>query len=148
MRMFFSFIEPDDFLFFGWVILVPVLVQIITLIIGVFIYLRKKFFYRNLNIASILTTSLTIFVIDDLAFSTKKDPQDGLVLVFLPFWTPFVWLFCFLVCSAFFYVFKDEVSKERIIHFKEYNSVTFWISATLVLFYALSWTYILISKAI
>ncbi len=148
MTIFFSLIEPDSLLFFGWVILVPVSIQIVTLIIGYFIFRRKNFFYRNLNVASILTTSFAIFIIGDLVFSTKKDAQDGLVLLFLPLWIPFIWLFCFLICSAFFYVFKDEVSNEKIIHFKEYNGVTFWISVILVLFYAVSWIYILISKAI
>ena len=148
MRMLFSFIESEALLFFGWVLLLPVFIQIITLTIGYFIFKRKKFSYRNLNTASILTTFLAIYVVDSLAFSAKKDPQDGLVLVFLPFWMPFIWFFCFLLCSAFFYIYGDESSDEKNFCFREYSGVTLWISLISILFYIFSWTYILISKAI
>ena len=148
MKTLLSFVDSQDLFFIGWIFLVPILIQIITLIIGFFIYRRKKFFYRNLNVASILTTSFAIFIMGDVTFSTKKDPQDGLVFVFFPLWIPFIWLICLLVCSAFFYLFKDEDTKEKIINFKEYNGVTFWISVSLVIFYGLFWIYILTSKAI
>lgn len=148
MKILFSFNEPEKLFSTDWICLVPVLIQIVTLIVGRIVYERKKFFYRNLNVASILTTSLIIFVMGDLAFSAKQDPQGGLVFIFLPFWTPFIWILCFLVCSAFFYLFNDEITKERIIKFKEYGSTTFWISTGLVIFYALFWIHILVFKAI
>ncbi len=148
MKMAFSFIELETVLMFGWFILAPILPSIIAVILGYFSLRREnKFFYYNLNFASIITTLFVFYVVYDLFYGAlSKDAQGGVALVFLPFWTPFICFFSFVVSCFFYSIFKDDFFDIKRLYFKKYNALTFFISGFLLFFYLLVWGFILIYK--
>ncbi len=133
---------------FGWFVLAPVLPSVIAVILGYFSLKREnKFFYYNLNIASVITTLFVLYVVYDLFYGTlSKDAQGGVALVFLPFWTPIICFFSFVGSCFLYSIFKDDFLEIKRLYFNKYNALAFFISRFLIFFYFLIWFFILIYK--
>ena len=138
----------DSVIFLFWAMAGPVLPSILGTALAHFARKRgKQFLYKTLTCSAFAATGFPIYAAWSVFHGeAAKDPQAGLVLVFLPLWMPIIFGIAFVLICGAFVLFGDSFDEIRRHFVPKIQALAFKISISVIGFYFLIWLFFFVKS--